>query len=81
MSCHGMSKEPPLHFVTICNLGVYELRAFHVGSARSTSTLQNLKYLTSLQEDILKERQGKLIAVFSTEIGDCNIGVYLILRF
>ncbi|KAJ8042314.1 Protein NipSnap-like 3B [Holothuria leucospilota] len=54
--------------------GVYELRALHVGSGRSTSLLQNIKDLTSLQEEILQEKQGKLISVFSTEIGNCNIG-------
>lgn len=53
--------------------GVYELRALHVGSGRSTSMLQNIKDLTSLQEEILQEKQGKLISVFSTEIGNCNI--------
>lgn len=53
--------------------GVYELRALHVGSGRSTSLLKNVKDLTSLQEEILQEKQGKLIGVFSTEFGDCNI--------
>ncbi|PIK58685.1 hypothetical protein BSL78_04368 [Apostichopus japonicus] len=52
--------------------GVYQLQTLHLHSAGITgkSAIDEVKRLTSIQEEILKQSQtGKLIAVLSTQIG------------
>lgn len=69
-----------LQFLSGNNLsvGVYQLQTLHLLSAGITgkSAIDEVKRLTSIQEEILKQSQtGKLIAVLSTQIGASDTGL------
>lgn len=57
--------------------GIYQLCALQVRSDAANMDIDKFSQITSIQERLLSEKKtGKLMGVFTTQIGDCDTGLY-----